>query len=71
MLTIIPYEVKPSQINKEHKNLYKEICQQKLKKMTLYPILRIVRAPSKRKSSSQDYKYESKNESKVFKKDKN
>jgi len=32
MLTIIPYEVKPSQINKEHKNLYKEICQQKTSK---------------------------------------
>jgi len=46
MLTIIPYEVKPSQRNKEDKNPWKEICQQKPQKKILYPILRNVKAPS-------------------------
>jgi hypothetical protein len=39
MLTIIPYEGKPSQINKEDKNPYKEICQQKPQKNDFVPYL--------------------------------
>ena len=52
MLTIIPYEVKPSHINKEHKNLYKEICQQKPQKNDTVPYLTYRYSPFKKKDKN-------------------
>jgi len=58
MLTILPYEVKSFQINKEHKNPYKEICQQKPQKKDTVLYLN-VRAPSKERVQAKNYKYKS------------
>jgi len=57
MLTIIPYEVKPCQINKEHKNPYKEICQQKLKKKRHCTLSYVMLEPLQKKEFKPNYKY--------------